>query len=87
MVAEKELLLVLTVGLVTHSQDNFGGAVISGHNVGRHQEAGGGGSGQTEVQDLQGAVGLHHDVAGLQVLTGNTEDSRFRFKAFIVMCT
>lgn len=67
-VAVKKQLPPLTVGLVTHAQDDFGGAVVAGHHVGRHEEASGGRPGQTEVQDLQRAVGLHHNVTGLQVL-------------------
>lgn len=58
----------LTIGLVAHAQDDFGGAVVAGDYVGRHEEAGGSCPGQAKVQDLQCAVGLHHDVAGLKVL-------------------
>lgn len=58
----------LTIGLVAHAQDDFGGTVVAGDYVGRHEEAGGGCPGQAKVQDLQCAVGLHHDVAGFKVL-------------------
>lgn len=58
----------LTIGLVPHAQDDFGGAVVAGDYVGCHQEASGSCPGQAKVQDLQCAVGLHHNVAGLQVL-------------------
>ena len=62
----------LTVGLVAHAQDDLRGAVVARDHVGGHQQTCGGGPGQAEVQDFQRAVGLHHDVTGLQVLMGST---------------
>ena len=59
---------ILTVCLVAHAQDDLRRPVVARDHVRGHQEARGGGPGQTEVQDLQSAVGLHHDVAGLQIL-------------------
>lgn len=46
----------LTVGLVTHAQDDLGSTVVARHHVRSHEEAGGGRPGQTEVQDLQSTV-------------------------------
>ena len=57
-----------TVLLVLHPQDHLGGTVVPGHHVGGHHEVGASCPGQSKVQDLQGAVGLHHYVAGLEVL-------------------
>lgn len=58
----------LTIGLVAHAQDDLRGAVVAGDHIGRHEEASGSCPGQAKVQDLQCAVRLHHNVAGLQVL-------------------
>ena len=59
---------ILTVGLVAHAEDDLWRPVVARDYVRGHQETRGGGPGQTKVQDLQGAVGFHHDVAGLQIL-------------------
>lgn len=67
-VAVRKLLAPLTVGLVAHAQDDFRGAVVAGHHIGCHEEAGGGRPGQAKIQNLQCAVRLHHYVTGLQVL-------------------
>lgn len=58
----------LTVLLVLHAQDDLWGSVVSGHHVWSHHEVSASCSGQAEIQDLKGAVRLHHDVTGLQVL-------------------
>lgn len=42
----------LTVGLVTHAQDDLRGAVVACDYIRCHEEAGGGGPGQTKIQDL-----------------------------------
>lgn len=42
----------LTVGLVTHAQDDLRGAVVACDYIRCHKEAGGGGPGQTKIQDL-----------------------------------
>lgn len=65
---QEAAFLSLTVGLVAHSQDDLGGAVVAGDHIGRHKEAGGSCPGEAKIQDLQCAVGLHHNVAWLQVL-------------------
>lgn len=67
----------LTVGLVAHPQDDLRGSVVACDHIGSHEEASGRRPGQAEVQDLQRAVGLHHDVTGLQVLA-ETEKERER---------
>lgn len=41
---------------------HLGRAVVSGDDVGRHHEGGAGRARQTEVQDLEGTVTLHHYV-------------------------
>lgn len=68
----------LTIGLVTHAQDDLRGAVVACNHIGRHKEAGGSSSGQAEVQNLQGAIRLYHNVAGLQVLSRHTTQAWFR---------
>ena len=65
---------LLTVGLVTHAQDDLGGTVVAGHHVRCHQEPGGGRPRQTKVQNLQRAVRLHHNITGLQVLQGGERE-------------
>lgn len=68
----------LTIGLVAHTQDDLGGAVVAGDHIGRHEEAGGSCPGQAKVQDLQCAVRLHHNVTGLQVLLRKRNPSMSR---------
>ncbi len=63
-----EIRSALTIGLVTHAQDDLGRTVVARHHVRSHEEAGGGCPSQTEVQDLQRAVGFHYYVTGLQIL-------------------
>ena len=54
--------------LVAHAEDDLGRPVVPRHDVRRHHEGRAGRPRQPEVQDLQGAVGLHHDIARLQIL-------------------
>lgn len=68
----------LTIGLVTHAQDDLRGAVVACNHIGRHKKAGGSSSGQAEVQNLQGAIRLYHNVARLQVLSRHTTQAWFR---------
>lgn len=68
----------LTIGLVTHAQDDLRGAVVACNHIGCHKEASGSSSGQAEVQNLQGAIRLYHNVAGLQVLSRHTTQAWFR---------
>lgn len=58
----------LTVLFVSHAQDNFWGSVVSSHHIRGHHEACASSPGQTEVQDLQGAVWFHHYIAWFEVL-------------------
>lgn len=60
--------MALTVGLVTHAQDDLWGAVIAGHHIRGHEQTGGCCPGQAEIEDLQGAIRFHYDVTGLQIL-------------------
>ena len=53
---------------VTLEFTDLRGTVVAGDDVGRHHEGGAGGARQTEVQDLERAVCLHHYVARLQIL-------------------
>lgn len=59
---------MLTVLFVSHAQDHLWGSVVSGHHIGGHHEAGACGPSQTKVQDLQGAVWLHHYIAWFEIL-------------------
>ena len=59
---------VLTILLVSHAQDNLWGSVVSSHHIRGHHETGPCSPGQTEVQDLQSAVWLHHYIAWFEVL-------------------
>ncbi len=63
-----EIRSALTIGLVTHAQNDLGGTVVARHHVRSHEEAGGGRPSQTEVQDLQRTVRFHYYVTGLQIL-------------------
>lgn len=51
-IAVKKTPPSLTIGLVTHAKDDLRGAVVARDYIRCHEEAGGGGPGQTEVQDL-----------------------------------
>lgn len=62
------LWCVLTILFVPHAEDDLRGSVVSSHHIRGHHEAGACGPGQTKVQDLQGAVWLHHYIAWFQVL-------------------
>lgn len=42
----------LTVGLITHAQDDLRGTVVASHHIGGHEEAGGSCSGQAKVEDF-----------------------------------
>lgn len=63
-----QLSWMLTILFVSHAQDNLWGSVVSSHHIRGHHEAGPCSPGQTKVQDLQGAVWLHHYIAWFEVL-------------------
>ena len=54
--------------LVAHAQDDLRRAVVARHDVRRHHERRSGRAREAEVEDLQGAVGAHHDIAWLEIL-------------------
>lgn len=58
----------LTICFISHSKDNFWSPVIPGHHIGGHHKPSACCSGQTKVQDFQGAVWFHNYIAWLQVL-------------------
>lgn len=53
--------------LVAHAQYDLGRPVVPRDDVGGHHEGGAGRPGQAKVEDLEGAVALDDDVAGLEV--------------------
>lgn len=68
MLQSSDIRLALTVGLVTHAQNDLWRAVVARHHVRGHEEAGGGRPGQAKVEDLQRTVGFHYYVTGFQIL-------------------
>lgn len=60
---------------IAHAEDDLGSSVVPCNHVGRHHEGRARCPGQPKVQYLQGAVRLHHNVAGLQVL----EKTNYRY--------
>ena len=59
-----------TILLVPHADNDLGGPVVAGDDVGCHHEGGVSSSGQPKVKDLQTTVLLHHNVARFEVLRG-----------------
>lgn len=57
-----------TVGVIADAENDFRGAVVSRDHVGSHHRGLVGVACQAEVQDLELALVVDHDVRGLEVL-------------------
>lgn len=73
MLQTSDIRLALTIGLVTHAQDDLRGTIVARHHVRGHEEAGGSRPGQAEVEDLQRTVGFHYYVTRFQILEREEE--------------